>query len=75
MLKFCSPVVGEHLSKAFNECPGIESFPECSETAKVNALHKEGDFCDLETCRRVSTLCSMSKVFKNCHTTGSLIFC
>ena len=48
ILKCCSPVVEEPLSKAFNERVKIGIFPECLKIAKVIALHKEGDYGDPE---------------------------
>ena len=64
ILKCCSPVVVEHLSKALNECLKIGTFPECLKIAKVIAPHKKGDYSDPENYRPISPLFSLSKVLK-----------
>ena len=53
ILQCCSPMVKEHLYKAFNECLKIGSFPECPEIAKVIALPKKGDYINPETTVRL----------------------
>ena len=64
ILKCCSPVVEEHLCKAFNEYLKIGIFPECLKCAKVIALHKKCDYSDPENYRPISLLSSLSKVFE-----------
>ena len=74
ILKCCSPVVDEHLCKAFNECLKVGIFPECLKSAKVIALHKKGEYSDRENYRPISLLSSLSKVFEKLLYTRMISF-
>ena len=40
ILKWCSPVVEDHLSKAFNECLEVGTFPECLKMQRLSRSTK-----------------------------------
>ena len=64
ILNCCTPVVEEHLSKAFNDCLKIGIFPECLIIANGIPLHKKSDYSHPEIYHPVSLLSSLSNVFE-----------
>ena len=64
ILKWCLPYISVILTNIFNRCVQVGLYPDTLKIARVTALHKGGDPCDVDNYRPISILPQINKVFE-----------